>query len=130
MSTTKRKKTVIEVNASFAPANDTFEAKGGVLVSITPPLDENYFIARIKLYRDQAVQIFPKFGTIGCGFAKETDWNTNLPIACAAEKTADHILHNKKYKKITRKQVIKAITVLQDWCVDMGLEKRERIGTI
>jgi hypothetical protein len=130
MSTSKpkRKKTVIEINASFAKAETEFEARG-ITVSITPPLDEDYFIARVKLYRDQAVQIFPKFGTIGCGFAKETDWNTNLPIACAAEKTADHIFHNRKYKKITRKQVIKAITILQDFCVEMGLEKRERIGT-
>ena len=58
------------------------------------------------------------------------DWNTNLPIACAAEKTADHIFHNRKYKKITRRQVIKAIRVLQAFCVETGLEKRERIGTI
>jgi hypothetical protein len=127
MSTSK--KIVIEVNSSFVKAEDEFVAKGGITVSITPPLDEDYFIARIKLHRDQAVQVFPKFGTVGCGFAKEKDWNTNLPIACAAEKIADHILHNKKYKKITRWQVIKAIRALQDFCVEAGLEKRERIGT-
>jgi hypothetical protein len=124
----KTKKIVIEVNASFAKAKDTFMTKDGV-VSITPPLDEDYFIARVRLFRDQAVQIFPKFGTIGCGFAKEKDWNTNLPIGCAAGKTADHIWHNRKYKRITRKQVVKAITVLQEFCVEAGLLQRERIGT-
>lgn|SRR5271156_3715464 len=128
MAAAKSKKIVIEVNASFVKAEDEFVAKG-IPVLITPPLDEEYFIARVKLFRNQAVQVFPKFGTIGCGFSQEEDWNTNLPIACAAEKTAKHIWHNRKYKKITRKQVVQAITALQEWCIVMGLEKRERIGT-
>jgi hypothetical protein len=124
------KKITIEVNESFVQAQDSFVAVGNVPVLITPPLDEDYFIARVRLTRGQAVQVFPKFEIIGCGFAKEKDWNTNLPIACTAEQIADHIWHNRRYKVITRKQLIKAIVALQDWCVEMGLEKRGRIGTL
>lgn len=124
----KKKRIVVEVNANFAKAEDEFVAKGGVPVMVTPPLDEDYFIARVRLCRDQAVQVFPKFGIVGCGFAQEEDWNTNLPIACSAGRIAGHIWRNRKYKRITREQVVAAILALQEWCVAAGLEKRERIG--
>jgi hypothetical protein len=66
------------------------------------------------LYRDQAIVCFPKFGLIGCGFALEEDWNTNLPLGCSAEEIYAHIAHNKKYKHITEDECIAAIKLLQE----------------
>ena len=104
----------IEVNSTFQPASTDFRCPAGT-ISITPPLDENYFIARVPLHRDQAIVAFPKFGTIGCGFAQEKDWNTNLPISCGAEKIFNHIKHNKKYRAIKDTDCIAAIKLLQEW---------------
>ena len=52
---------------------------GGVLM-VTPALSESYWAYRVKLSDKQAMLGFPKFGTIGIGFAIEEDWNTNLPF--------------------------------------------------
>ena len=104
----------IELNSRFHPATTEFGAPGRT-TSITPPIDADYFIARVPLVMDQAIVIFPKFLTIGCGFAQEEDWNTNLPITVKAEKIFEHIKHNKKYAEITDEQCIEAIRMLQRW---------------
>jgi len=103
----------LEVNEKFAKANDTILVGNGSSIMITPPLDEDYWCFRVKLKYGQAIVAFPKFGTIGCGFAKEDDWNTNLPIRCEAKEIYDHIKHNKKYKGITRAQCLEAIQMIQ-----------------
>jgi hypothetical protein len=105
---------IVEVNADFKAA-DTDRERSGHVVSITPPIDAEYFLARVVLYRDQAINIFPKFFTIGCGFAKEEDWNTNLPLTKDAVEIYEHIAHNKCYEEITREQCIEAIRALQEW---------------
>ena len=103
----------VEINARFAKAKDSFEHKGG-LVLITPPLDEDYWLYRVPLKRGQSIVAFPKFGLIGCGFAKEEkDWNTNLPINCDAVKIYEHIRVNKG-PGITRQQCIDAIKAIQE----------------
>lgn len=82
---------------------------------ITPPLNEEYWIFRVKLHEDQAIVGFPKFGTIGIGFALETDnWNTNLPYTCDDEMIYNHIEHNKKYDEITKEQCVQAIHLIQE----------------
>lgn len=112
-------KTTIEVNSKFARAGDSLvDPAGEIHMMITPPLDEDYFIARVVLHRDQAIVIFPKFGTIGCGFAQEKDWNTNLPIRLPSNKIYNHIKHNKKYREITKKQCLQAIDMLRDWAME------------
>ena len=89
-----------------------------------PIVNEEYWLYRVKLFRDQAVIAFPKFGIIGIGFAKETDWNTNLPSACPAEQICEHIYRNKKYDKITEEQVVEAIKMIQEQVLlDMAPEK-------
>jgi len=65
-----------------------------VIGSVTPAIDEDYWLYRVRLTQTQAVVAFPKFGTIGIGFAVEEDWNTNLPWTTLAEKILDHIWHN------------------------------------
>lgn len=103
---------MVEVNARFLKANDTFESAQGA-IAITPPLDEDYWTYRVPLKHGQAIVAFPKFFTIGCGFAQEEDWNTNLPISCSAREIYAHIEHNKKYDDITREECIAAIEAIQ-----------------
>lgn len=106
----------IEVNSKFQAAGTVFGSAEGAVLSITPPIDAEYFIARVPLFQDQAIQIFPKFMTVGCGFAQEEeDWNTNLPLGCDAEHIYDHIACNKKYSEITRERCLEAIRMLQAW---------------
>ena len=109
----KKRKLVVEVNRKFTQAKDTIV--GDRVIMITPlPLDADYWLYRVKLKHGQAILAFPKFGQIGCGFAKEEDWNTNLPISCPAEMIFDHIKHNKRYKDISAVQCIEAIKLIQE----------------
>jgi hypothetical protein len=86
----------------------------GNRIMITPPINEGYWLARVPVNKNQAVVAFPKFGVIGIGFQKETDWNTNLPSTCGAEEILEHIGHNmgKGVKKI---DCLKAIQMLQQF---------------
>jgi hypothetical protein len=103
----------LEINAKFTRSHDTFQV-GSVALMITPPLNEDYWLFRVKLYEDQAILGFPKFGTIGIGFAQEEDWNTNLPYTQDAEQIYDHIKHNKQYDQITDEQCLAAIRLIQE----------------
>jgi hypothetical protein len=112
----------IEINSNFKPQNCQVTTPAGGKIMFTPPLNANYFIARVPLFQDQAIVLFPKFGTIGCGFAvEEKSWNTNLPIACPAEEIFKHILKNKKYEEITEPDIKDAIVMLQAWALQHGL---------
>jgi hypothetical protein len=117
----------LEVNQRFAKAKDSIEVGNGQTLLITPPLDEDYWAFRVKLKGKQAIVAFPKFGTIGCGFAKEKDWNTNLPISCGAEEIYEHIKHNKQNSTITREQCIEAIQLIQSVAIPM-LSAERRVG--
>jgi hypothetical protein len=108
----------LEINQNFIQANTTFTLDSGAALMITPPIDEDYWLFRVKLFEDQAVVGFPKYNTIGIGFAQEEDWNTNLPYTCDAEKIYNHISHNKKYSEITEEQCLEAIRMIQ------GMAKR------
>jgi hypothetical protein len=68
---------------------------GGGVVAITPPISPTYWTYRVVVSDGQAVVGFPKFGTIGIGFAVEEDWNTNLPYTNPARRILDHIGHNR-----------------------------------
>ena len=73
------------------------ENKTGVLGEVgllSPMVDEDYWAYRVRLSEGQAILGFPKYGTVGIGFAVEEDWNTNLPYTCAAQEIYDHIKHN------------------------------------
>jgi hypothetical protein len=103
----------VEINADFLEADTTIET-GPIQFQITLPLDEDYWLFRVKLYEEQAILGFPKFGTIGIGFAQEKDWNTNLPYTCEPLMIYDHIKHNKKYDEITDEQCLEAIRAIQE----------------
>ena len=93
------------------------QTEGGIIgagIMITPPLDEDYWAYRVRLSETQAMLGFPKFGTIGVGFAQEEDWNTNLPYTCGAEEIYAHIAHNKGDDAITREDCLTAIRMIQE----------------
>ena|SRR6266566_1512045 len=103
----------VEINSAFVKGKDSFQI-GLHHVLITPPLNEDYWIYRVLLKHGQAIIAFPKFGLLGCGFAKEEDWNTNLPLDCAAERIFAHIKHNKRYRDIKDADCIAAIKAIQE----------------
>jgi hypothetical protein len=88
---------------------------GGGRILMTPPISEDYWSYRVLLTDKQAILGFPKFGTIGVGFAVEDDdWNTNLPFTCSAEEIFDHIKHNKGNDAIPDEHVLAGIRMIQE----------------
>ena len=92
----------------------------GAVIMLTPPIDEDYWEYRVRLSETQAVVGFPKFTTIGIGFAVEEDWNTNLPYFCSTEEIFDHIRHNKGDDAISDADVIEAIRLVQAAATEDG----------
>lgn len=82
-------------------------------MSATPPITEDYWEYRVRLSEMQAIVGFPKFGTIGIGFAKETDWNTNLPFNMPAGDIFRHIKHNKGSAEIKVADCLTAIEMIR-----------------
>jgi hypothetical protein len=103
----------LEYNESIIK-NDGIFSKGKSTIMITPSISPDYWIFRVKLGEGQAMLGFPKFSTIGIGFALEEDWNTNLPYTCDADQIYGHIEHNKQYDSITKEDCIKAIQLIQE----------------
>jgi hypothetical protein len=92
----------------------------GATIAMTPMVDEDYWAYRVKLNdTGQAVVGFPKFSTIGIGFAQESDWNTNLPYTCEAQEILDHILHNKG-DDIPDQAAFVAIQMIRRQCTPTG----------
>lgn len=81
---------------------------------MTPAINEDYWAYRVRLTDQQAIVAFPKFLTLGIGFAIEDDWNTNFPYTCDATEIYEHIADNKGDDAITREQCIEAIQLIQD----------------
>lgn len=87
-------------------------SRGGQVL-VTPPISEEYWAYRVKLSGGQAIVGFPKFLTIGIGFAQEEDWNTNLPYTSSAESIFAHVAHNKGDDTIRDEDCIAAIRLIQ-----------------
>lgn len=86
----------------------------GIAFMLTPPIGEDYWLFRVPLSDEQAIVGFHKFGTIGIGFQREDDWNTNLPYSCDAAEIFDHISHNKGDDSISDESCIEAIKLVQE----------------
>jgi len=82
-------------------------------ISMTPPITEDYWTYRVVVADGQAIVGFPKFNTIGIGFAVEEDWNTNLPYSVAAEELLEHIGHNRGSDDISDETCLEAIRLIQ-----------------
>jgi hypothetical protein len=103
----------LEVNETYVSdaQKEGFITQG---IMMTPAIgDDDYWIYRVRLSKTQSIIAFPKFGVVGIGFAKEDDWNTNLPSSCTAEKIYNHIKKNKGDSKITKAKCIEAIKMIQ-----------------
>jgi hypothetical protein len=85
----------------------------GGQILLTPPISEDYWEYRVRVADGQAVVGFPKFNTIGIGFAVEEDWNTNLPYTVATDEIVSHIWHNRGKSKPKRKLVTEAVRMIQ-----------------
>lgn len=98
-------------------------------VSISPPVTEDYWSYRVVLSDRQAVVGFPKYLTVGIGFAIEEDWNTNLPYrTMSAETIFNHIKHNKADHRIPDALVVKAIQMIREAAAeDLGTELEEGV---
>ena len=113
-------KLTIEVNQASeeiqrAGDKSSLSLPNGNTVSITPPVGEDFWLLRVRVSKNQAIVAFPKFGTIGIGFSKEEDWNTNLPYQCSGHKIWNHIKHNKG-RGPKDADCIAAIAMLQSEC--------------
>ena|ERR1051325_2782975 len=103
----------VEVNQRTLSAWKPLQC-GTTVLAITPPLDQDYWVMRVPVSAQQAIVCFPKFFTIGIGFQREEDWNTNLPYTCPAEEIFQHIAHNKGDDAIPDEQCVNAIRLLQE----------------
>lgn len=109
----------LETNPKFAD-DDKYTAfinMGGGPVKIMvfgPGKPEDYWHFRVQVHEDQWLEAFPKFMTIGIGFAKEDDENANLPASCGTKTIFNHIKHNKRYASISNEVCLKAIYMLQE----------------
>lgn len=86
-------------------------------LSMTPMVSEDYWHYRVQLSDKQAIVGFPKFGTIGIGFAVEEDWNTNLPFSRSAQEIFEHISHNKGDDSIPDEACKSAIQLIKEQVV-------------
>jgi len=105
----------IEYNTSLNPTDEELGIIQGAPMIITPAITPEFWLFRVKVYKNQAILGFPKFGTIGIGFALEKgSWNTNLPYTCTPDELYAHIKENKYYHRITEKQCLEAIKAVQE----------------
>ena len=119
-------KLVLEVNSKFIDGEKYHFKVGGALVVTTPlELDEDYWQFRVKVSDEQAIIGFPKMFTIGIGFAKEDDWNTNLPYMTHTKSLWEWIKKNKGYASIPDKRCIEAIKMVQQAATDFFDAERE-----
>lgn len=101
----------LEINENGASEYQPLMSAG---VLFAPPVGEDYWLLRVKVSDNQALIAFPKFCTIGMGFAQEEDWNTNLPTDCDTDEIWDHIKHNKGDDSIPDDRCIEAIRMIQE----------------
>ena len=118
-------KLILEVNEKFIDGDKNKIELFGVTALVTPPLDEDYWQFRVKVSDEQSILGFPKFYTIGIGFALEDDWNTNLPYNTHAKSIWEHIKHNKHYASIPDQRCIEAIKMVQKAAADMFQAEKE-----
>lgn len=118
-------KLVLEVNEKYIDGDKNIVNMFGVTAIITPPLDEDYWQFRVKVNDEQAIVGFPKFFTIGIGFAKEDNWNTNLPYSYSTKVIWEHIKQNKYYASIPDKRCIEAIKIVQKAAADFFQAEKE-----
>jgi len=91
-----------------------FDSSGEFIFTVTPQSKGGRrWLFRVKLKYDQAILGFPKMGTIGIGFAKEEDWDFNVPCEESVDVIFDNIKSNKRYSDISEREVREAIQMVK-----------------
>ena len=129
MKNTKQK-LVLEVNQRYIDPEKSKFQLGRATVLVTPPLDEDYWQFRVKVDKDQAIVGFPKFSSIGIGFSKEDDYNTNLPSDTPTNKLWNHIKRNKYFTSIPDEICIRAIKMVQKAATEFFRAQKEMEDTL
>lgn len=119
MSKNRTYKLSVEINQN---ANIDKSFLGGRLV-VTPPIGEDWWTLRVKVSAKQSILVFPKFGIFGCGFAKEIDWNTNLPIACQVGELWNHIKVNRA--GVSEEKCLAALNLIREEAFKLGLYTKD-----
>lgn len=123
------KKLELEINTDYVSDPEKEGLHHLPIAIVTPDIgEEDYWIFQVKLSDEQAIVGFPKFATIGIGFKKEEDWNTNKPFRKPAKEIFDWIKRNKGDDSISDKDCILAIKLVQKAAAKM-IDKfnRERL---
>ena len=115
-------KLVPEQNPEVIDTTQLFKKGEAVLMATPSDIGEDdYWAFRVKVSETQAVISFPKFMTLGVGFQKEEDWNTNLPCRmrgetskAAVERIWKHIKENKGDSSIPDKRCKEAIRMVSE----------------
>lgn len=105
---------ILERRSQIDTTKTVVSNEGNFSVSLTPEIGEDYWEYRVILSNKQAIIGFPKFFTIGVGFAVEEDWNTNLPFTSGTKEIFEHIKHNRGDENISDEDIIAAITMIQE----------------
>jgi len=124
MKLNKEKGPVLKIEVrEGVPLLSGIKTSKDLIILETPPLDEDFWLLRVKLSEKQAIVAFPKFGMFGIGFQIEAeDWNTNLPWVRPAKAILDHIAENNGDSKIPDETCIAAIQLLQQFIYRNNLD--------
>lgn len=97
------------------PNHTTVLGAAGGSIMINPAVDEDYWLLRVRVSEEQAVVGFPKFITIGIGFAVEkVTYDCNFPHTCTTEEIYAHIRRNQGDDAIPAERVLAAIRLVQE----------------
>lgn len=105
----------LECNPNVVDSTQIFKGSGPGVVMMTPSDigKEDYWAFRVKVGEGQSVISFPKFCTLGVGFAQEKDdWNTNLPCTVDEKELFEHIRCNKGSDLIPDERCLAAIRMV------------------
>lgn len=83
-------------------------------IAITPAIGGDYWTYRVRLSERQALLGFPKFSTVGVGFAIEEDWNCNLPHSVEPGELLAHIEHNRADESVTDDAILAAVRLIDE----------------
>lgn len=104
----------VEVNKNTLADVGIFAQKGAPMVLyITPDIDEDYWLARVHVGKNQYVNLFPKMGIFGIGLAHEKEWNVNLPACMELDDIFNHIKDNSAVPYIRKAKIREAIQMLR-----------------
>ncbi len=120
---------VLEHNPRIVDKTKFFGGTGAICM-MTPSAigEDDYWAFRVRLSETQAIISFPKFCTLGVGFQRETNWNTNLPCQSGVESLWRHIKQNKGDDAISDEDCLRALKMVVDASVEFMRTQKEKLA--